>query len=534
MHATGLAAASCGPGFRGESWAHMAYSSCARLPAILVLLLTLCSGCKDPPLPGATVAIVGIDGGDWDVFDHLIEQGRLSNLERMRAQGATSRLDIESPLSPESWTSLATGQPPDVHKIIQGTSPGGIGFFAQTSQLQVKRIWDMAGEHGKQVLVVDYWVTEPAYPVNGVMIAREGNSAYPTVARRDQGTPLDPTVDLDTIQRLGLTAPRTGNMRSWMSKARFDLLVLPIYAHDQAMHQLWAEYETVVAGVSDEELAKAGPTAAARARQGYEIVAQTAMIGDRLLGEALDYVGDSGYVMLVSDHGHERAKPRVRRIALSRTVLDGGQGTVERGSYTIRTSEGNATAVLTEREIDGGVPVPTMNFKLRYPEVRLTGTGAELARARLLALTTADGKPLLAQASGGILRPSDALLDAARVTVGLKQENGYSVFVNSGAHGYDDLGVFGLLGPGVISGELPKHVASVDATPTALWLMGLPVPLDIKGSPATFALDAATLESRPVTTVETYEDGSRPWDSGGSREISPEEYERLKELGYVE
>ena len=505
-----------------------------RLLASLLLTFALVPGCKDPPLPGATVAIVGIDGGDWDVFDHLIEQGRLPNLERMRTQGATSRLDIESPLSPESWTSLATGHSPDVHGIIQNTSPGGIGFFAHPNQLEVKRVWDMASEQDKQVLEVDYWVTEPAYAVNGVMIAREGNSAYPSDARRDQGTPLDPAVDLETIRELGLTAPRTGNMRSWMAKARFDLLVLPIYAHDQAMHQLWAEYETVVTGVSDEALAKAGPTAADRARRGYEIVAQTAMIGDRLLGEALDYVGDTGYVMLVSDHGHSRAQPRVRRIALARTILDGGQGTVERGSYTVRTDAGNANAVLTVREVDGGVPLSTMNFQLRYPEIRLSGAGAELARARLLALTTAGGDPLLAEGQGGVLRPSDALMEAARETLGLRQENGYSVFVNSGAHGFDDLGVFGLLGPGVVAGELPRHVASVDATPTALWLMGLPVPEDIKGQPATFALDAATQEGRPVTTVATYEDGTTPWATGGQRQISPEEHERLKALGYVE
>ncbi len=512
---------------------YMASSHRPAVLAVTLLGLLLAPACKEKPLPGATVAIVGIDGGDWDVFDPLIEQGRLPNLQRMRTEGATARLDIESALSPESWTSLATGQPPEIHGIVQEDSPGGLGFFASPDQLKVRRVWDMAGEHDKRALVVDYWVTEPAYPINGVMIAREGNSAFPADARNHQGTPLDPTVELETIRELGLAAPRTGSMLYWMGQERFDLLLLPIYAHDQAMHQLWAEYETVVDGVSDEALAAVGPGTAERARRGYEIVAQTALIGDRLLGEAMAYVGDSGYVVLVSDHGHEAARPHVRRVALSRTILDGGQGTVERGSYTVRTPEGNATAVLTPRKVAGNLTVASLDFELHFPEIRLTGAGADAARARLLLLTTATGDPLLAEASGEVLRPSDAVLDAARHSLGSRVENGYSIFVNSGAHGEDDLGVFGLFGPGVAAGQLDGTVDSVDVTPTALWLLGCPVPEDVIGEPVTRALDPATRDQRPVRTVATYEDGTRPWVSGDHRDISPEEYERLKALGYV-
>jgi len=496
--------------------------------------LILAHGCKDKPVPGATVAIVGIDGGDWDVFDQLIAEGRLPNLHKMRTEGATARLYIESALSPESWTSLATGQPPEIHGIVQADSPGGIGFFAHPEQLNVKRVWDMAGQHDKRSLVVDYWVTEPAYPINGVMIGREGNSAYPADARSDQGTPLDPLEELDNARDLGLCAPRTGNMLSWMARdTAFDLLVLPIYAHDQAMHQLWSEYETHLAGLSPEALAEVGPGTAARVRSGYEIVAQTAMIGDRLMGEAMEYVGETGYVMLVSDHGHERSNPPARRISLARSILDGAQGTVERGSYTVKTPAGDATAVLTSRSRPGRVPVESLDYELHYPEIRLSGPGAEAARARLLLLTTTDGSPLLAAGSGDSLLPSDAVFAAARDSLGSRVENGFSIFVNSGSHGESDLGVFGLYGPGVLPGELTTQVDSVDATPTALWLLGCPVPEDIAGEPVTFALDEATLGSRPVRTVASYEDGSRPWAKGGPRHISQEEHERLKALGYV-
>ena len=506
----------------------------ALLASLALVSLLLAVGCKDKPLPGATVAIVGIDGGDWDVFDQLIAEGRLPNLQKMRTQGATARLDIESALSPESWTSLATGQPPEVHGIVQADSPGGIGFFAHPEQLNVKRLWDMAGDCDKRSLVVDYWVTEPAYPINGVLIAREGNSAYPADARSDQGTPLDPLQELDNAHALGLTAPRSGNMLAWMAKGQFDLLVLPIYAHDQAMHQLWSEYETRIDGVSDEAMAAVGPGTAERVRAGYEIVAQTAMIGDRLMGKAMEYVGETGYVMLVSDHGHERSSPPVRRISISRTILDGNQGTVERGTYTVKTPTGTANAVLTSRKKNGNVAVDSLDYELHYPEIRLTGQAADAARARLLLLTTADGAPLLAQGPGETLVPSDAVFAAARTSLGSREENGYSIFVNSGSHGLDDLGVFGLYGPGVVQGELPRAVDSVDATPTALWLLGCPVPEDLIGEPATFALDETSRNDRPVRTVATYEDDTRPWAGGGPRHISQEERERLKALGYIE
>ncbi len=519
----------------------------------ILLAALLMTACTPPPV--ATVAVVGIDAGDWDILDHFIAQGRLPNLQRLRQQGATARLDIESPRSPESWTTLATGQPPEVHGIVQGDSSVGMGFFANTRQVKVRRLWDMVGEHDKRSLVVDWWITEPAYQIKGVLISREGAGAWPEDARQVEQREIMPAKDYEKQMRhLGFVSPRTGNMLAWMARERFDLLMLPVYCHDQALHQLWNEFDTQLSGVAAAELERLGAGTAARVARGYEMVAQTAIIGDTLLGRAMEYVGQEGYVMLVSDHGHSRAPGRVRRIALSRQLFDGGGGTIERGELEGDNQTGAVRYTLRDVQRQKQAHITSMDYTLRYPVVSLDGPGADLARAALLELTLGSGAPLLAETSTGDLAPSPALFDVARGALGSQQAGQYSIFVNTGAHGYDDQGVFGLLGPDVVPGELPEPVRSLDVTPTALWLMGLPVPEDIAGRAALQALSEAGQRRRPLRGVASYEDGTRPWtqslaptpqapprdpgtgpgDGAGLQDKDPAEIERLKALGYVQ
>ena len=46
-------------------------------------------------------------------------------------------------------------------------------------------------------------------------------------------------------------------------------------------------------------------------------------------------------------------------------------------------------------------------------------------------------------------------------------------------------------------------VRSIDATPTALWLLGLPVGEDLPGRPVTEALAPAARDKRPVRTIRS-------------------------------
>ena len=67
---------------------------------------------------GAKVAIIGLDGADWDFALPMIRRGELPNLARLRREGAYGKMRTNTPpLSPLLWTTIATGKSPDIHGI---------------------------------------------------------------------------------------------------------------------------------------------------------------------------------------------------------------------------------------------------------------------------------------------------------------------------------------------------------------------------------------------------------------------------------
>jgi predicted AlkP superfamily phosphohydrolase/phosphomutase len=64
------------------------------------------------------VVLVGVDGASWPVIDGLVAEGKLPNLAALSERGVEARLEtVEPVISPVVWTSMATGQPPEVHGI---------------------------------------------------------------------------------------------------------------------------------------------------------------------------------------------------------------------------------------------------------------------------------------------------------------------------------------------------------------------------------------------------------------------------------
>ena len=518
----------------------MSFPSSHRHHLATLLLLAVTAGpsmgCRGGTADGATVAIVGVDSGDWDLIDPYLDAGLLPNLGRLRRDGASARLDVDSAFSPVSWTTLATGHHPDVHGVSLPDRREDV-LQMGGDQVRVKRVWDIASGAGKRSLVVDYWLTHPAYAIEGVMIGKAafapaaeipgGPSAHPVDAHQRVGKAIEPTALREQLGALDLlTETSTAWMDGWMNGERFDLLVLPIYPVDVALHMLWSEHAAVAAGA---DLSRVPAAEAERTQRGHDIVFQTLLMADVLVGRALEYVGDQGYVIVVSDHGHTGTDASHRRIAISRALLDGGDGTVESGTF-----ESGGTSIrmeATHRWIEASIP--ELTYRLSVPELTVTGDGAAAVTERLLAARTDAGEPVLRERRRKLI-PSDAVLTTASTALGRHVEPAFSVFVNSGYHRVEDQGIFAVLGPGVQAGPLEAPVASVDVTPTALWLMNLPVGEDMAGHPVTSALTSRAARRRPIRTIPTHEDGTRPWATGSAPTVTPEALERMKALGYVE
>lgn len=140
--------------------------------------------------PGVRVRVIAIDGFDPAVMERLAAEGRVPRLAGVMSGGAV-RISAGAVRDPaREWTTIATGQPPDVHGVhgletrrvagLRGSvTSGGSGLgrtlrattdvlrltrpsTASGDQLRSKTIWEVAADAGLRAAVVNWWATWPA------------------------------------------------------------------------------------------------------------------------------------------------------------------------------------------------------------------------------------------------------------------------------------------------------------------------------------------------------------------------------------
>ena len=133
---------------------------------------------------GLKVAILGLDGADWEILDPLIQRGRVPNLAKLKARGAFGPMKSMDPmLSPILWTTAATGRPPEVHGVIDflvRDPATGKPTPVSSRARKVKALWNILGEVGKTSAFVGWWATWPAEQIEGTMVS--DRVAYSTFA----------------------------------------------------------------------------------------------------------------------------------------------------------------------------------------------------------------------------------------------------------------------------------------------------------------------------------------------------------------
>ncbi|MBW2284299.1 MAG: alkaline phosphatase family protein [Deltaproteobacteria bacterium] len=127
------------------------------------------------PLPAKKVLFIGWDGADWQMIDPLMDAGKMPNLNRLVNQGVMGNVSTLSPtLSPILWTSIATGKRPFKHGIHGFTEPdphgGGIRPITAVAR-KTKAVWNILSQNERKCVVVSWWPSHPAEPINGVMVS---------------------------------------------------------------------------------------------------------------------------------------------------------------------------------------------------------------------------------------------------------------------------------------------------------------------------------------------------------------------------
>ena len=531
----------------------------------------------------AKVLIIGLDGATWRVLEPWARDGRLPNLAVLMARGSWGPLRSTVPaLTLPAWSSLATGRNPGGHGVFafrrlrpdRYDSPG----LASASDLRAPTLWEIAGRAGVRVGVVNVPPSYPIRPVNGFVVSclltppGEPFAAPPEVAGELDGYRIDvqpprgvvlddPVNRAQALAYLEAIAQLTrGRTRATLHLARSrptDLLAVVFYAPDRVQHCFW----TYVDGeaVPDPDVAAA--------------VAAVYAALDEAVGDLVRAAGPDATVALVSDHGFG-PKP-VHAVHLNRWLADRGF-LRQRPLWTVRRKiirkllpgrlRGQLDTldhILVDRArsrawaetLEPGTAAIWIHVADRYPQ-GCVASGREYESVRdevatgLRALRGPDGEPVFAAVHrretvyrGPYVPEAPDLVAVCEPRYGvvyhsLRRDLGqralFTVFREEGFSGaHDATGIYLFAGPHVQPLGCHREYPIESIAPTALHLLGVPIPRNMDAPPCTSVLDPDYLQRVPVQfTDDLVETAASPgWRSPEDEALVAA---RLQALGYLE
>jgi len=521
-------------------------AACAGALAIALLLPQ-----PGAPRDGTRTVLIGIDGASWQCVDAGIAAGRMPNIERLLEKGHRARLrSLPSMLSPQVWSAIATGCPPEVSGIY--------GWAHSQADFRVGRVWERMWIDGRTAGTCGWYFTWPppdglsagdfvvpstlapdcsalppncgffwemwarhsgrgtssATQVTGLLNALRSGVRLSTLRRGFfvlAGGSGDDLLDIDRVwKRRQISAAIQGDMFSELLRSRRPELGVVLFNQiDKVSHLYWKYREpNAFPDVTPEEAQRLGST--------VELLYAEA---DRCVGKILRALPDEANVVIVSDHGF---RPAVRKVMgrfcriraealiqaldaheiilgtnLDRKVyLEIVSGTEVEREETVRRLE----SVLTDAHIDGedsGVFTVAREGNVLELEIAPRNEVPEVASI------------ILADREYGF----DSLI-AARLEARF-----------SGEHALD--GVYLHAGPMAAFAAKTDSLNVLDVAPTVAAILGLPMSTLWTGRPA---FD----ETAPVRLE--YGEYPPPTALSSMRRGAPDETlkEELRSLGYVE
>jgi hypothetical protein len=339
--------------------------------SLLALFLLNCGG-SSPAGPQVPVLVVGVDGLEWSVLEPLMAAGRAPNFQRLAERGVAGALRTQTPtFSPVVWTTIATGVDWQEHgilnfaEVVRGERGPEFGRPYTSNCRRVPAIWNIAGDHGRDVLSVGWWVSWPAEPVeNGRIVASyaaqvQGGILWKAGVWRDglpeltfpdslqeqlrplleAGEPDGPlrteyeeifgvlpdepewmfAGDRDRLFRVSYHGDRTHQriMRHLLEEEVADLNLVYFGLPDVAGHFFWRYHEPGAFGY--QEPAEHVERLRGRLSKSYQVV-------DDWLGELLAAVPEDAHVLVLSDHGLHAANVEDRAAIQSGAHEDAPDG----------------------------------------------------------------------------------------------------------------------------------------------------------------------------------------------------------------
>ena len=279
--------------------------------------------------------LIGWDAADWKVIHNLMDQGKLPTIKHLVENGVMGNLRTLIPMfSPMLWTSIATGKRPFKHGIC--------GFYEPTVDeknvqpmtnisRKCKAIWNILNQQDLESLVVGWWPSHPAEPINGVMVSdyfhkaprKPGDpwnllpsSVYPRELLKEVAefrvhplemrpehilpfVPEAPEIDqskdprLSSIMRMLAECTTIHATSTYLLETQpWDFCAIYNDAIDHFCHGFMKFYPPQQATVNDRDF-----------RLYHQVVASIYVYHDMMLKRLLELADEETTVLLVSDHG---------------------------------------------------------------------------------------------------------------------------------------------------------------------------------------------------------------------------------------
>jgi len=281
------------------------------------------------------VLLVGWDAADWKVIQPLIDAGKMPNVQRLVKNGARGQIaTLHPPLSPMLWTSIATGKRPFQHGILgfSEPTPDGRGVQPVTNlSRKSKALWNILNQNHLRSVVIGWWPSHPAEPINGVMVSDHyhrasgpldkgwpllANAVHPpelaeTLARLrmhpdllvpqmvEPFIPLAKDIDQDKDKRLALFMRTLAECMSIDSAADWlldnqpwDFFAVYYDAIDHFCHGFMKYHPPRQSWIGERDF-----------ELYHNVVSMAYQYHDQMLGTLIEKAGEDTTVILMSDHG---------------------------------------------------------------------------------------------------------------------------------------------------------------------------------------------------------------------------------------
>ncbi|MGQ9583903.1 MAG: alkaline phosphatase family protein [Anaerolineae bacterium] len=217
------------------------------------------------------------------------------------------------PISGPAWSSVITGRSPGMTGLYDFLSrkAGTYHFVPINSRMRDGRsFWQMLGDWGKRVGVLNVPVTYPVEPVNGFMVSgwmtpyHARDFTYPRALAEELGRELGdyrlyPAATYSERRREAFFEEMDAVLRAriqatsyLMSTRSWDFFISVIYETDLMEHQLWHYIDPTHPRYDADEVARYG-NPLLRFFQGV----------DRGIGQFVEQAGEDVTVIVMSDHG---------------------------------------------------------------------------------------------------------------------------------------------------------------------------------------------------------------------------------------